>query len=238
MVQGRLASAADVLRRICHFPCIEIQQLQYWNLGRDSNINQFRYRSIRNRFIDRSIRNRFIDWPTTRNPLKCTVHMKSAAVNISSQQLVSIERQDQHGTAICLTYFAYTQFVRYLVHLDTLLVILTVPAYLTGRPSGWSANCPLGCSTDCSTGRSAVCFTNCSVDRSIGCCVDRSTGCSVLFVHTQHTLPIVVQEQTQKLKDEYLGLGGSPNNPIPNYFLYVIVGARLIQICFIYALIT
>mmetsp|Transcript_28914 Transcript_28914/g.55364 ORF Transcript_28914/g.55364 Transcript_28914/m.55364 type:complete len:148 (-) Transcript_28914:218-661(-) len=30
-------------------------------------------------------------------------------------------------------------------------------------------------------------------------------------------------EQRKKLRDEYLSLGGSPNQSIPNYFLYIIV---------------
>lgn len=34
---------------------------------------------------------------------------------------------------------------------------------------------------------------------------------------------------TYKLRDEYLGLGDSPNKPIPDYLLYVIVGASLTQ---------
>lgn len=38
------------------------------------------------------------------------------------------------------------------------------------------------------------------------------------------------QEQTKKLRDEYLGLGGSPNNPIPNYFLYVIIGISFLAV--------
>lgn len=30
-------------------------------------------------------------------------------------------------------------------------------------------------------------------------------------------------EQKKKLRDEYLGFGGSPDEPIPNYFLYIIL---------------
>jgi len=36
-----------------------------------------------------------------------------------------------------------------------------------------------------------------------------------------------LQEQKAKLREEYLSLGGSANSPIPNYFLYIIIGETL-----------
>ena len=39
-----------------------------------------------------------------------------------------------------------------------------------------------------------------------------------------------LQEQEQKLRGEYLGLGGSANSPIPNYFLYIIVGISFLAV--------
>uniref|UniRef100_A0A7S0QW02 Uncharacterized protein n=1 Tax=Pyramimonas obovata TaxID=1411642 RepID=A0A7S0QW02_9CHLO len=35
--------------------------------------------------------------------------------------------------------------------------------------------------------------------------------------------PQMSEAQRRKLRDEYLALGGSPNKPIPNYFLYIIL---------------
>ena len=39
-----------------------------------------------------------------------------------------------------------------------------------------------------------------------------------------------MQEQEQKLRGEYLGLGGSANSPIPNYFLYIILGISFLAV--------
>lgn len=39
-----------------------------------------------------------------------------------------------------------------------------------------------------------------------------------------------MQEQEQKLRDEYLGFGGSANSPIPNYFLYIIIGISFLAV--------
>jgi hypothetical protein len=38
------------------------------------------------------------------------------------------------------------------------------------------------------------------------------------------------KEQEQKLRGEYLGLGGSANSPIPNYFLYIILGISFLAV--------
>lgn len=38
------------------------------------------------------------------------------------------------------------------------------------------------------------------------------------------------KEQEQKLRDEYLGFGGSASTPIPNYFLYIIVGISFLAV--------
>jgi hypothetical protein len=43
------------------------------------------------------------------------------------------------------------------------------------------------------------------------------------------TLPLV-QEQEKKLRDEYLGLGGSASSSIPNYFLYIIIGISFLAV--------
>lgn len=40
----------------------------------------------------------------------------------------------------------------------------------------------------------------------------------------------MLQEQEQKLRQEYLGLGGSANSPIPNYFLYIIIGISFLAV--------
>lgn len=40
----------------------------------------------------------------------------------------------------------------------------------------------------------------------------------------------LTQEQAQKLRQEYLGLGGSANSPIPNYFLYIILGISFLAV--------
>ena len=40
-----------------------------------------------------------------------------------------------------------------------------------------------------------------------------------------------MQEQEQKLRGEYLGLGGSANSSIPNYFLYIIIGISFLAVC-------
>lgn len=53
-------------------------------------------------------------------------------------------------------------------------------------------------------------------------CWRGNVGGSPQFTGRQR--PRGLQEQQKKLRDEYLGLGGSPNSPIPNYFLYVIIG--------------
>ena len=40
-----------------------------------------------------------------------------------------------------------------------------------------------------------------------------------------------MQEQEQKLRGEYLSLGGSANSSIPNYFLYIIIGISFLAVC-------
>jgi hypothetical protein len=38
------------------------------------------------------------------------------------------------------------------------------------------------------------------------------------------------KEQQMKLREEYLSLGGSANSPIPNYFLYIIIGISFLAV--------
>ncbi len=41
----------------------------------------------------------------------------------------------------------------------------------------------------------------------------------------------VLQEMQKRLRDEYLGLGGSPNTPMgANYFLYIILGISFLAV--------
>ena len=45
-----------------------------------------------------------------------------------------------------------------------------------------------------------------------------------------HLLPSA-QEMQKKLRDEYLGFGGSPNTPMgANYFLYIILGVSFLAV--------
>jgi len=43
--------------------------------------------------------------------------------------------------------------------------------------------------------------------------------------------PCAAQEMQKKLRDEYLGFGGSPNTPMgANYFLYIILGISFLAV--------
>ena len=50
--------------------------------------------------------------------------------------------------------------------------------------------------------------------------------------HMSHVLlRAALQEMQKKLRDEYLGLGGSPNTPMgANYFLYIILGISFLAV--------
>ena len=42
---------------------------------------------------------------------------------------------------------------------------------------------------------------------------------------------LTMQEMQKKLRDEYLGFGGSPNTPMgANYFLYIILGISFLAV--------
>ena len=48
---------------------------------------------------------------------------------------------------------------------------------------------------------------------------------------TNGPTPLPSQEMQKKLRDEYLGLGGSPNTPMgANYFLYIILGISFLAV--------
>jgi hypothetical protein len=62
----------------------------------------------------------------------------------------------------------------------------------------------------------------------------RHAGVAQLQLHLTSSTPTCwsspMQEQEQKLRGEYLGLGGSANSPIPNYFLYIILGISFLAV--------